>query len=73
LTRRPIIVKCPLLKRSDWSRVVVKVNRRSVQWCTLSTRSSLNALMVSVKSVSMSPGGMRRARNPALSQPRRRP
>jgi hypothetical protein len=35
-----------LEKRSDGSRVVVKVNRRSVQWCTLNTRSSKKALMV---------------------------
>jgi hypothetical protein len=40
------MVKWPLEKRSDGSRVVVKVNRRSVQWCTLNTRSSRKALMV---------------------------
>jgi hypothetical protein len=40
------MVKWPLEKRSDGSRVVVKVNRRSVQWCTLKTRSSRKALMV---------------------------
>jgi hypothetical protein len=46
LTRNPIIVKWPLLKRNEGSRVVVKLNRRSVQWCTDKTVSSLKALMV---------------------------
>jgi len=44
--RRPIIVKWPLENRSAGSRVVVNVNSLSVQWCTLSTVSSLNALMM---------------------------
>jgi hypothetical protein len=44
--RSPIIVKWPLLKRKDGSRVVVKLNKRSVQWCTDKTVSSLKALMV---------------------------
>ena len=39
------MVKCPLLKRMDSSRVVVKVNNLSVQWWIDSTRSSLKALM----------------------------
>jgi hypothetical protein len=39
-------VKWPLLKRNEGSRVVVKLNRRSVQWCTDKTVSSLKALMV---------------------------
>src|SRR5690606_7103696 len=39
------MVKWPLEKRSEVSRVVVKLKRRSVQWWTLSTRSSLKALM----------------------------
>ena len=43
--RRPIMVKWPLEKRSVVSRVVVKLKSRSVQWCTLSTVSSKNALM----------------------------
>jgi hypothetical protein len=43
--RKPIIVKCPLEKRSVVSRVVVKLKRRSVQWWTLKTVSSRNALM----------------------------
>src|SRR5690349_8582033 len=39
------MVKWPLEKRRAGSRVVVKVNRRSVQWWTERTRSSLNALI----------------------------
>jgi hypothetical protein len=39
------MVKCPLEKRRDWSRVVLKLNSRSVQWWTLNTVSSWNALM----------------------------
>ena len=37
---RPIMVKWPFWNRKAWSRVVVKLNSRSVQWCTLSTRAS---------------------------------
>src|SRR5207244_10671570 len=40
------MVKWPLEKRSDVSRVVLKVNSLSVQWWTSRTSSSLNALMV---------------------------
>src|SRR5450830_2140555 len=43
--RRPIIVKWPLEKRRPGARVVVKEKRRSVQWWTVSTRSSGKALM----------------------------
>src|SRR5690606_16634429 len=39
------MVKWPLENRSAGSRVVVKENRRSVQWCTDRTRSSRKALM----------------------------
>jgi hypothetical protein len=39
------MVKWPLENRSAGSRVVVKENKRSVQWWTLKTRSSLKALL----------------------------
>ena len=39
------MVKWPLLKRSDGSRVVVKVNSLLVQWWTDKIFSSLKALM----------------------------
>src|ERR1700712_1771150 len=41
----PIIVNSPLRKRNDGSRVVRKLNSWSVQWCTLTTRSSLKLLI----------------------------
>src|SRR6218665_793799 len=68
-TRRPIIVKCPLAKRKALSRVVVKENRRSVQWWTLRTRSSRKALMVlwKIGKVEKPAGGQ------ARSRPLRRP
>src|SRR6218665_661243 len=68
-TRRPIIVKCPLAKRKALSRVVVKENRRSVQWRTLRTRSSRKALMVlwKIDKVEKPAGGQ------ARSRPLRRP
>ena len=40
------MVKWPLEKRSAASRVAVKLNSRSVQWCTRSTRASMKALMM---------------------------
>ena len=39
------MVKWPLEKRNAGSRVVVNVNRRSVQWWTDRTVSSLKALI----------------------------
>ena len=64
--RRPIIVKWPFEKRSAGSRVVVKVNRRSVQWWTLSTRSSLKALMVGMVGRSGNGRGREAAGKPAI-------
>ena len=39
------MTKWPLWNRKAASRVVVKENRVSFQWCTLSTRSVLKAAM----------------------------
>ena len=53
--RKPIMVKWPLEKRSDVSRVVVKLNRRAVQWWTDKTSSSRNALMTGINLYKSSP------------------
>jgi hypothetical protein len=37
--RSPSMMKCPFSKRRLRSRVVVKLNTVSFQWCTLNTRS----------------------------------
>ncbi len=69
------MVKWPLENRSDVSRVVVKENRRSVQWWTERTRSSLNALMDGWRKVETTRGAWPSKAGPVARAgwPRRRP